>query len=251
MDILFNGKTAVVTGGAGGIGSACAKTLLESGAKVAILDVAEDSIQRVVQELSSYGDIKGYSLDITDVNAIRSAICRVREDMGEIEVLVQTAGLLRGKEGLKLVPEEWDIMMNINAKGMFFMMQQVVEQSMQKSGGSIVNFSSMAGIRGMKPGMASAHYSASKGAVVAMTMQAATEWACYGIRVNAVAPGGVKTRAMENMQMPVEAMDPIPLRRLSLPQDIANAVVFLVSDKASMITGQTMIIDGGSSIVGY
>lgn len=251
MDVSFYGKTAVVTGGAGGIGSVCVKTLLESNARVAIIDVVRESIDRVVQELSAYGEVKGYTVDITDVNAIRAAVKKIREEMGEIEILVQTAGLLRGKAGLEVQPEEWDAMMNINAKGMFFVMQQIVAQSMRKTGGSIVNFSSMAGIRGMKPGMEAVHYSASKGAVVAMTMQAATEWACYDIRANVVAPGGVKTRAMENMQMPVHALDPIPLRRLSVPQDIANAVIFLASAKASMITGQTLVIDGGSSIVGY
>lgn len=251
MKLSFYGKTTVVTGGAGGIGSACAKTLLESEARVAIVDVAEDSIQQVVEQLSIYGDIKGYVVDITDLDAICLAVRRIRKEMGEIEVLVQTAGLLRGKAGLELLPEEWDLMMSINAKGTFFMMQQVVEQSMKKTGGSIVNFASMAGIRGMRPGMQAAHYSASKGAVVAMTMQAATEWACYGVRVNGVAPEGVRTGAMERMGMSVEAMEPIPLRRLSEPQDIANGVIFLASDKASMITGQTLVIDGGSSIVGY
>lgn len=131
------------------------------------------------------------------------------------------------------------------------MMQQVVAQSMTKTGGSIVNFSSMAGIRGMREGMESPHYSASKGAVAAMSRQAATEWAKYQVRCNAVAPGGVMTEAMKKMEFPDEAMDPIPLRRLSEPKDIANAVVFLASEQAGMITGQTIVIDGGSSIVGY
>lgn len=130
-------------------------------------------------------------------------------------------------------------------------MQETVRQSMKEHGGAIVNFASMAGIRGMNPAMAAAHYSASKGAVVAMTMQAAAEWGQHQIRVNAVAPGGVLTKAMQQMQFPENAFASIPLGRLSLPQDIANAVVFLASDRAAMITGQTLIIDGGSSIVGY
>lgn len=251
MVIDFAGKVAVVTGGAGGIGTACVKNLLESGAKVAILDVSKEAVDRVKAELGETGVLEGYTIDITDVDAIAPVIEKIRSELGEIEVLVQTAGLLRGQEGLKLTAGEWDQMMNINARGMFFVMQQVVEQSMSKTGGSIVNFASMAGIRGMNAKMASAHYSASKGAVVAMTMQAATEWAEYGIRVNAVAPGGVKTKAMAAMEFPSNAFEPIPLRRLSEPEDIANGVVFLASDKAAMITGQTLIIDGGSSVVGY
>ena len=251
MVIDFNGKTALVTGGAGGIGIACVKSLLESNAKVAIVDVSEAALETAEKTLQGYDNFKCYQLDITKVETIAPALRKIREELGEIEVLVQTAGLLRGQSGLNMTVEEWDTMFHINARGMFFVMQQVVEQSMREHGGSIVNFSSMAGIRGMRAAMASPHYSASKGAVVAMTMQAATEWAQYGVRCNAVAPGGVLTKAMADMKFPEETMDPIPLRRLSKPEDIADGVVFLASDKASMITGQTLIIDGGSSIVGY
>ena len=122
---------------------------------------------------------------------------------------------------------------------------------MNGRGGSIVNFASMAGIRGMHPPMCSAFYSASKGAVVAVTMQAAVEWASLGVRVNCVAPGGVETPAMREMGFPPEAVDPIPMKKLNQPEDVANAVAFLASDKAATITGQTLIIDGGASVVGY
>lgn len=251
MIIDFKQQTAVVTGGAGGIGAACVKNLLESNAKVAVLDISEEAVRRTKEELADMGVVEGYVADITKIENIVAVTEQIRKEMGEIKILVQTAGLLRGQSGLSLTEQEWDLMMNINARGMFFMMQQVVGQSMKNGGGSIINFASMAGIRGMNAKMASAHYSASKGAVVAMTMQAATEWAEYGIRVNAVAPGGVKTKAMAAMKFPDSMLDPIPLRRLSEPEDIANSVVFLASDKASMITGQTLVIDGGSSIVGY
>ena len=251
MIIDFKGRTALVTGGAGGIGMACVKNLLESGAKVAVVDVSEKALDAAREELEAYQDVKCYRLDITDVKEIAPVVGTIRKELGEIEILIQTAGLLRGQSGLAMTVEEWDTMFQINARGMFFTMQQVVEQSMKQTGGAIVNFSSMAGIRGMRAAMASPHYSASKGAVVAMTMQAATEWASYGVRCNAVAPGGVLTKAMADMHFPEETMDPIPLRRLSKPEDIANAVVFLASEKAAMITGQTLVIDGGSSIVGY
>lgn len=251
MVIDFNQQTAIVTGGAGGIGAACVRNLLASNAKVAVLDISEEAVSRIKEELADMGVVEGYVTDITKIDNIMAVTEQIRRDMGEIKILIQTAGLLRGQSGLSLTEQEWDLTMNINAKGMFFMMQQVVEQSMKNEGGSIVNFASMAGIRGMNAKMASAHYSASKGAVVAMTMQAATEWAKYGIRANAVAPGGVKTKAMAAMKFPDNMLDPIPLHRLSEPEDIANSVVFLASDKASMITGQTLVIDGGSSIVGY
>lgn len=251
MVIDFNGKTALVTGGAGGIGMACVKNLLESNAKAAIVDVSEMALAAAEEALKEYDNFKCYQLDITQVETIAPTVRKIREELGEIEVLVQTAGLLKGQSGLDMTVEEWDTMFHINTRGMFFVMQQVVEQSMKHNGGSIVNFASMAGIRGMRAAMASPHYSASKGAVVAMTMQAATEWAQYGVRCNAVAPGGVLTKAMADMNFPEETMDPIPLKKLSRPEDIADGVVFLASEKASMITGQTLVIDGGSSIVGY
>lgn len=251
MVIDFNGKTALVTGGAGGIGMACVKNLLESNAKAAIVDVSEKALAAAEEALKEYDKFKCYQLDITKVETIAPTVRKIREELGEIEVLVQTAGLLKGQSGLDMTVEEWDTMFHINTRGMFFVMQQVVEQSMKHNGGSIVNFASMAGIRGMRAAMASPHYSASKGAVVAMTMQAATEWAQYGVRCNAVAPGGVLTKAMADMNFPEETMDPIPLKKLSRPEDIADGVVFLASEKASMITGQTLVIDGGSSIVGY
>lgn len=251
MKIDFHGKTALVTGGAGGIGIACVKNLLEANARVAVVDVSEEALVSAAEQLKEYGNFSCYCLNIVQVEDIAPAVTKIRQELGEIEILVQTAGLLKGQSGLGMTVTEWDTMFSVNARGMFFVMQQVVEQSMKHTGGSIVNISSMAGIRGMRAAMASPHYSASKGAVVAMSMQAATEWAQYGVRCNAVAPGGVLTKAMADMNFPEETMDPIPLHRLSMPEDIANGIVFLASDKAAMITGQTLVIDGGSSIVGY
>lgn len=251
MVIDFKDKVAVVTGGAGGIGIACVRNLLESHAKVAIVDASEKALDAAKEELGICGNYRCFQVDITKVEEIENCISEIRKELGEIEILVQTAGLMRSQSGWDMTPQEWDFMFSVNTKGMFFVMQQVVRQSMHKTGGAIVNFASMAGIRGMQEAMASPHYSASKGAVVAMSMQAATEWAKYGIRCNAVAPGGVLTKAMEKLNFSEGMLDPIPLRRLSSPEDIANGVVFLVSEKAAMITGQTLVIDGGSSIVGY
>lgn len=248
MLIDFTGKTAIVTGAAGGIGYACAKTLLGSGAKVAVVDLSPD---KAVEELSALGTVKGYALDLSNVNAIGPVVEQIRKDLGEADVLVQCAGLMGGKPGLEIEQSDWDKAQDVNARGLFFMMQQVVGQSMKNRGGSIVNFASMAGIRGMHPPMCSAFYSASKGAVVAVTMQAAVEWASLGVRVNCVAPGGVETPAMKKMGFPPEVVEPIPMKKLNQPEDVANCVAFLSSDKAATITGQTIVIDGGASIVGY
>ena len=249
MVLDFTGKIAVVTGASGGIGMVVARTLLESGATVAVVDLVTD---KAVAELSAYGTVKGYSLDLSNVDAIAPVVESIRADLGEISVLIQCAGLMGGKPGLEVTQADWDRSLNVNSRGLFFMMQQVVGQSMSKiGGGSIVNFASMAGIRGMHPPMCSAFYSASKGAVVAITMQAAVEWASLGVRVNAIAPGGVETPAMREMGFPPEVVEPIPMKRLCQPEEIANAVTFLASDAASIITGHTLVIDGGVSVVGY
>lgn len=248
MIVDFTGKTAIVTGAAGGVGYACAKVLLESGAKVAAVDLKPE---KAAAELSALGTVKGYALDLSNVDAIVPVVEQIRRELSEVDVLVQCAGLMGGKPGLEIGQSDWDKVQNVNARGLFFMMQQVVGQSMKDRGGSIVNFASMAGIRGMQPPMCSAFYAASKGAVVAVTMQAAVEWAGLGVRVNCVAPGGIETPAMREMGFPPEAVEPIPLKKLSQPEDVANCVAFLASDKAATITGQTIVIGGGASVVGY
>ena len=251
MNITFHGKLAVVTGGARGIGYVCARTLLESGAAVAVADLMGDTLPEAVESLRRFGSVSGFALDLSKPETIPAVIRRIRREMGEIDVLVQTAALIRERPGLEITPGEWDETMDVNLRGLFFVMQQVVAQSMKDRGGSIVNFASMAGIRGMTPPMCSSHFSASKGGVLAVTMQSAVEWAPYHIRVNAVVPGGVSTGPMAEMDPPEEVIAPVPLKALSRPEDIAFGACFLASDCASMITGQSLVIDGGSSIVGY
>lgn len=249
MQINFNNQNIVITGGTGGIGFACAKAFAESGGNVVILDVNENRITEVCHNLG--GTACGYKIDISNTKEIPKVVSDIVENHGVINVLIQTAGILKNSCGLDIDEKQWDTILSVNAKGTFFMMQEIVKQSMSKTGGTIVNIASLAGIRGMNKIMAGADYSASKGAVVALTMQEAVEWAEYNIRVNAIAPGGVKTKGIANFPKPQFAFDPIPLNKLSEPEDIAYLAVFLASDKAKMITGQTIIVDGGSSIVGY
>ena len=194
---------------------------------------------------------------------------QIRADLGEIRFLIQAAGVMAGGPGVDLQPEEWDRVMNTNAKGLFFMMQQVVKQSMlPQKFGAIVNIASMAGIRGMTPPMCSAHYSASKGAVVSVTMQAAVEWASAGIRANVIAPGGVMSGGA-GVHLPSEgkpgpggpgspAGGPggppttgVPTGRLSDPEEIAGMATYLLSEWSENTTGQVIVIDGGSTAVGY
>ncbi|WP_371379407.1 SDR family NAD(P)-dependent oxidoreductase [Sporomusa aerivorans] len=250
MDIRFDGKVAVITGGARGIGYACAEAMVASGAKVALIDIHAGNLQQAVQKLQSQGTVRGYQLNLAKVADISGIISKIREELGEIDVLIQAAGILSASPSEDISQDEWDTVMNVNSRAVFFMMQAVTDQSMKpRKAGSIVNFASIAGVRGMMPPLCSAHYSASKGAVVQLTKQGAVEWGKDNIRVNAVAPGGVMT---ENMKAPPAALEQlIPLKRLSQPSEIAAGVCFLASDAASMITGQILVIDGGGSAVGF
>lgn len=270
MDIRFDGKVCIVTGAGSGIGFTCARMMAESGAKVAMIGRNPEKIQKAAEMLVSAGEVKGYALDVADVKSIPAVITAIREELGEIEYLIQCAGIMDGGPAVELTEEKWDTVMNANAKGLFFMMQQVVKQSMlPASKGAIVNIASMAGIRGMTPPMCSAHYSASKGAVVALSMQGAVEWASENIRVNCIAPGGVMARGV-GVVAPPPAGGPggpggpegpgggpgapttgIPSGRLSNPDEIGGMCLYLLSSLSANTTGQTIVIDGGSSVVGY
>lgn len=259
MNIDFTGKVAVVTGAGSGIGFACAQALARSGAVVAMLGRGEAKIRQAAGMLQKDGDVHPYAVDVADADSLADAVARIRADLGEIRVLIQAAGVMTGGPGLELAPAEWDRVLGTNARGTFFMMQQVVKQSMQNGGGAILNIASMAGIRGMVPPMCSASYSASKGAVVAITLQAASEWGQLGVRVNAIAPGGTasfNTGVVSPHEgpggNPPPAMNYVPTGRvMNTPEEIAAAALFLCSDLSGNTTGQVMVIDGGASIVGY
>ncbi len=259
MKIDFTGKVAVVTGAGSGIGFACAETLASSGAVVAMIGRGEEKIRKAAEMLKDKGQVHPYALDISSAEEIPAVVERIRAELGEIDVLIQAAGVMTGGDALELTPAEWDRVQATNAKGTFFMMQQVVKQSMKDRGGAILNIASMAGMRGMVPPMCSASYSASKGAVLAITMQAASEWGHRGVRVNAIAPGGTASFGTGVSAMPEgPGGNPPPVhnfvptgRVMNTPYEIASAAVFLCSELSGNTTGQVMVIDGGASIVGY
>lgn len=237
-------RVVVITGGVGGIGQACVNLFAKEDI-VVVLDVNQAN----VRQWSQVENIYSYEVDLSDIDGIKRVVEKIIERFKRIDVLVQAAGIMHSQSALDVLPQTFEKIMKVNVEGMFFIMQETVKQSMKRNGGVILNFASQAAIRGFDGVMASVHYSASKGAVIAMSRQLAVEWGKYQIRVNSISPGGVLTPAMASLDFN-EDLSKIPLNKLSKPEDIASVVYFLCSNHSKMITGQNIVIDGGSGIVG-
>lgn len=249
MLIDYTGKLAVVTGGSKGLGYVTARKFLESGARVAIIASNAERVETAEKTLSEFGEVKGYVYNLEDAAGISELVDRIVADMGNIDVLVQCAALMG--VGKILTPENWDRSMNINAKSFYFMMKAVTDKCMipQRSG-AIVNISSMAGVRGMCPPICNPIYSATKGAVCALTMQAAVQWGEYNIRVNCIAPGGLVPDDCGDARR-ANLGNYIPLPQDAKQTDIANFALYLCSDINRAQTGTITIVDAGAHAVGY
>ena len=247
MNIRFDNKVAVVTGAAGDIGLACAKLLADSGAGVALIDCQPDRLAEATKSAQQKGIAQGYQLDVTDIPAIAPTVSRIRQELGEVDILVCCAGINIPKLAQEVTEADWDAVVTVNTKGLFFCNQAVAVQSMiPRKAGAIVNIASIFGLVG---GLKRASYCASKGGVVQLTRQEAIEWAPYNIRVNAVAPTFVLTEMTESYLSDPEfktyILDNTPLHCLATVDDVAAATCFLASDAAKMITGIVLPVDGG------
>lgn len=252
----MKGKRIVVTGGARSIGRACAERFAEEGASVAILDMLVDRGQATAREIAEkYGvDCRFYECDVGTKVAVDRSIDQVIGDFGGIDVLFSNAGITRRADFLDLSEEDWDDVIRINLKSMFLVGQKVARHMAERGeGGAIVNMSSSS-VRMTMPTIAP--YAASKGGISALTTAMSLSLARHGIRVNAVGPGTIHTELnKDNLLKDVgkrrEILSRIPLMRFGEGRDVANAVLFLASDDANYITGETLYIDGGRSGLNY
>jgi 2-hydroxycyclohexanecarboxyl-CoA dehydrogenase len=242
-------KTALVTGAAAGIGKACAMRLAKTGVQVGVLDLNLAGCEEVVKEIQAEGG-KAVALQasIADRGQVTAAVEKLRKTFGPITILVNNAGISTFYPFEELTDEHWDKMFEINTKGTFIVTQVVLPDMKAAQWGRIINISSSSAQTGS---VTQVHYSASKGAVVAMTRSLAQELGPHGITVNNIPPGAVMGTIMaeENKHrfvMPMETLKRmIPVGRTGVADDIANACVFLASEDSSYISGQTLGVNGG------
>jgi NAD(P)-dependent dehydrogenase (short-subunit alcohol dehydrogenase family) len=251
LNFDLTGKTALVTGGGSGIGKASAIGLAQNGANIALWGRTLSKLSDVGEKILKIGKkCKWYSVDVTDIKKIPSAVGKVQNDLGEIDILVNSAGVNIPQNAEDVTLEAWETIMDINVKGLFFCCQFVGRQSMiPRKKGVIINISSQAGKVALPYRAA---YCSSKGAVDQLTRVLALEWAKYNIKVNAVAPTFVETPFTKKMfsdpKFKKFVMDNIPLKRLATGEEVARTVAFLASEEFGCITGAIIPVDGGWTI---
>lgn len=245
--VRLEGKVVIITGGASGLGKAAVEKFAREGAIVYACDMDVEGLDNLKKEFSELpGKVIPKRLNVTDRPAITELIGEIKSEFGRIDGLINNAGVTRDALIQRMSEEDWDLVINVNLKGVFNMTQAVAPVMIDQGYGSIVNTSSIVGVYG---NIGQSNYSASKGGVIAMTKTWAKELTRKGakIRVNAVAPGFIKTPMTEKMpeKILVALEEKIPLKRMGLPEEIANVYFFLISDESSYLTGQVIGVDGG------
>ena len=238
-------KVALITGAAQGIGKAVTLVLARHGADVVVADVNIEKAQETAREVEALGRAAmAVRVDVTRFEDVEKMVEAAMQRFGKIDILVNNAGIARDKLILRMTEEDWDTVLNVNLKGTFNCTKAVIKHMSKQRSGKIVNIASVVGMMG-NPGQA--NYSASKAGVIGLTKTVAREFAARGINVNAIAPGYIQTPMTE--VLPEKAKEElkrlIPMERLGQPEDVAHAVLFLVSETSSYITGNILNVNGG------
>lgn len=254
MSQQLSGRVAVVTGAARGIGAGIAEALAADGATVAAVDLEESACADTVERIGAAGG-KAIAIgaDVTDADSVERAFTRVADELGSVGVLVNNAGITKDNMLFKMSEQDWDAVMGVHLRGAFLCSRAAQKQMVQQKWGKIVNLSSVSalGNRGQ------ANYSTAKAGIQGFTKTLAIELGPFGINVNAIAPGFIVSEmtaataeriGMSFDEMQQKTAEDTPVRRVGHPADIANAVSFLVDEKSSFVTGQTLYVDGGRKL---
>ena len=248
----LEGKVAIVTGAARGIGAAIAKKLASKGANVAICDLKAEWCDETVKALEEMGvKAKGYGVNVAVSAEVDACVKAVIADFGKVDIMVNNAGITKDGLLMRMSDEDWDAVLNVNLKGTFLFTRAVARPMMKnknedgtQAGGSIINIASVVGIMG---NAGQANYTASKGGVIALTKTTSKELGSRNVRCNAVAPGFIQSKMTDVLPDDVKKayMDQIPLKRFGTVEDIAKCVAFLAGPESSYITGQIVSVNGG------
>ena len=243
---LLEGKTALVTGAARGIGKAIALKYAAEGADVAFTDLQiDENAEQTIKELEALGvRAKGYASNAADFADTERVVAEVMKDFGRIDVLVNNAGITRDGLMMRMTEQQWDMVINVNLKSAFNFIHALVPIMMKQKAGSIINMASVVGVHG---NAGQANYSASKAGMIGLAKSISRELGSRGVRANAIAPGFIITDMTAQLTDEVRAewAKQIPLRRGGTPEDVANVATFLASDLSSYVTGQVIQVDGG------
>lgn len=243
---LLEGKTALITGASKGIGRAIANQFAEQGANVAFTYLSSvEKGQALEEELKAKGvNAKGYRSDASNFGAAEELISSVVADFGSLDILINNAGITRDNLLMRMNEEQWDEIMTVNLKSCFNTVKAATRTFMKQKSGSIINMSSVVGVKG---NAGQANYAASKAGIIGFSKSVAIELGSRNIRCNVIAPGFIETEMTDALdEKTVQSWrDAIPLKRGGAPEDVANACVFLGSDLSSYVTGQVIQVDGG------
>ena len=243
--MVFSEKTALITGASQGIGEAIALKVAQSGADVVLLDILKDKLEEVAQTIQSKGGKAfTYYADVANFKQVTEVVKTILMQHKRIDFLVNNAGITRDNLLMRMGEQDWDLVIAVNLKGIFNLSKALVRHMLGNRSGRIVNISSVVGMMG---NAGQINYSASKAGVIGFTKSLAREVAARKITVNAVAPGYIDTAMTKDLPDAVKEKfeDIIPMKKFGTPEDVANAVRFLLSDEAAYITGQVICVNGG------
>lgn len=247
MSRRLQGRVAIITGAAQGIGYATARKFLDEGATVMACDISQDSIDKAVASLSANGAVSARAVDVTARDQIDAMVAEVTREHGRIDILVNNAGITLDARLQKMTDEQFDRVIHVNLKGTYNCARAVIDTMIRQGSGVILNASSVVGIYG---NFGQTNYAASKFGVIGFVKTWARELGPKGIRCNAVAPGFVATHLLDTIPQKVldQLTERVSLRRLGTPEDIANVYTFLASDEASYINGAVIEVSGGLTV---